>query len=175
MEIFTSERGERKRERVCGTFVDGVRAADTTLWWPRMRGERVKGRSPWPGRRETKIWLSLQQTWRKRQMRYEWHKVQFIWAWQFCDGHEIPLNITYMYIQSCTLCKLSHTLSAGPNSLYMSFTDWMWFNCYSLHSSNTYILLQEEWTTYRSPETNGSHGVIIDCAPPPYHTVVTLS
>ena len=36
---------------------------------------------------------------------------------------------------------------------------------------------EQEWTTqcHYNPETNGSRGVVMDCAPLPYHAVVSLS
>ena len=40
------------------------------------------------------------------------------------------------------------------------------------HQTNT---SEQEWTTYHSPETSGSPGVLMDCAPPSYHTIVTLT
>ena len=34
---------------------------------------------------------------------------------------------------------------------------------------------EREWITHYRPETGGPCGVLVDCPPPPYHTVVTLT
>ena len=80
----------------------------------------------------------------------------------------IIISVIFVIIFKCQDQKI------GPGSLYkrgaMSYRQFLRDS--DIHQTST---SEQEWITHYIPENSGCHGVLMNCPPPPYHTVVTLT